>query len=146
MRNFALILFLFPLIDLIFSLWLILEYGWPLLLLIATSALGVIMLRHHRGIILQTLISRMEQGQIATLFWIARYYVAAILFAFPGLLSDALAILFLIPWQGKVARPISANDIIEAEFSRETPKPLDVLNDTDQDSLNHSSEENKEAK
>lgn len=77
------------------------------------------MLRHHRLIVIQTLISRISQGRLSALLWVARYYVAAILFAFPGVLTDILAILFLIPWQGKVARPVSADEVIEAEFRRE---------------------------
>lgn len=120
MPSLALFLLLFPFIDMLFTLWLILEHSWLILILIGTSVLGIVMLRHHRLIILKTLINHMDKGQLATLFWIARYYVAAILLAFPGLLSDVLAVLFLIPWQGKVARPISSSDVIEAEFTRET--------------------------
>lgn len=120
MPVFVLFFLLFPFFDMFCTLWLILEYSWLTLILISTSLLGIVMLRHHRLIILKTLINHMSKGQLATLFWIARYYVAAILFAFPGLLSDILALLFLIPWQGKVARPITSSDVIEADFSRET--------------------------
>lgn len=123
MAIFVLFLLLFPFFDMLCTLWLILEYSWVTLILISTSILGILMLRHHRLIILKTLINHMNKGQLATLFWIARYYVAAILFAFPGLLSDILALLFLIPWHGKVARPISSSDVIEAEFSREKSSP-----------------------
>lgn len=109
---------LFPLIDIIFSMWLISAYSWALYVLLFTSVLGIMMLRQHRLVIIQTLIRRLHQGKLAALFWIARYYVAALLFVFPGVLSDLLAIVFLLPWRGKMARPVSPDEVIEAEFTR----------------------------
>lgn len=97
------------------------QHGWIFLLLLLTSGLGILMLRHHRLIVLQTLISRANSGKFPALFWVARYYVAAILLAFPGILTDILAVFFLIPWRGEMAHPVSADDVIEAEFTREKP-------------------------
>jgi UPF0716 protein FxsA len=59
-----------------------------------------------------------------------RYALSGLLFAIPGILSDLLAILLLLPFKGptlqNVASPAGmADDVIEGEFSRVEPKGQD---------------------
>jgi UPF0716 protein FxsA len=114
----------------------VLEHSWVLGVLLFTSLLGIFMLRHHRLIVIQTLLSRISQGRLSALLWVARYYVAAILFAFPGILTDIFAIFLLMPWQGKMARPVSADEVIEAEFQREKSPDATPLSDETSASFN----------
>lgn len=69
----------------------------------------------------------MHESSLPKLFWIARYYVAAILLILPGILSDILALSFLIPWKGKIARPVLSKEIIEAEFTQEASPLFDPI-------------------
>jgi UPF0716 protein FxsA len=109
-------------VDIILSIWLVFDtHGLFLLWLILAFFLGALMLRHQRLAVLFTLFR--QTGDITSLFWLARYYVAALFFIWPGVLSDIFAILLLLPWKGAPARPVSAEDIIEAEFTQVNPEP-----------------------
>ncbi|KUM05293.1 membrane protein FxsA [Chromobacterium subtsugae] len=108
------------------------------LLVLLSSMLGLWMLRNQKLGALLTLGSVMRQGEKVSLYsllWPLRYALAGLLFLLPGLLSDALAVLLLLPIKGPDIqiptggpRPThgpdaGAGDVIEGEYSRVDDKP-----------------------
>lgn len=101
-----------------------------LLWLAAAFALGVLMLRHHKLAVMVTLFSDLRAGTITprSLFTLARYYLAAILFIIPGPISDVVALILLLPWGGKVASTKPVDDgVLEGEYHRVDPQRDDKL-------------------
>ncbi len=105
--------------------------GWLTLLWLATAfTLGALMLRHHKLAVMVTLFGDLRAGTITprSLFTLARYYLAAILFIIPGPISDVIALILLLPWGGSMAstRPVDDN-ILEGEYRQVDPKRDDKL-------------------
>ena len=108
------------------------------LLVLLSSMLGLWMLRNQKLGALLTLGSLMRQGEKVSLYsllWPLRYALAGLLFLLPGLLSDALAVLLLLPIKGpEIQMPTGGprpapgpaagpGDVIEGEYSRVDDKP-----------------------
>ncbi len=86
--------------------------------------LGVLMLRHHKLAVMATLFGDLRAGVItpSSLFTLARYYIAALLFIIPGPISDVVAIVLLLPWGGQgTPRPPADESILEGEYRRIDP-------------------------
>ena len=132
MRAILLLLLLYPLLEIATLVTLAhhLGGGVVFLLVLASSLLGIWMLRNQKLGALITLASVVRQGQQVSLYsllWPLRYALSGLLFAIPGILSDVLAILLLLPFKGpnlnKMANPgTMAEDVIEGEFSRVDPQ------------------------
>ncbi|KJV29840.1 exlusion protein FxsA [Aquitalea magnusonii] len=136
MRAILLLLLLYPLLEIATLVTLAhhLGGGVVFLLVVASSLLGIWMLRNQKLGALITLTSVVRQGQQVSLYsllWPLRYALSGLLFAIPGILSDVLAILLLLPFKGPklntMANPgAMADDVIEGEFSRVDPKRSDT--------------------
>ncbi len=121
----------YPFAEVMSLIWLTDEVGggWAMIWVIAAFAVGVLMLRHHRWAVGMKVMSDMRSGQMGlnSLLGIARYFIAAILFIIPGLISDAIALILLLPWQSKSSggQPKADDGIIDAEYRR-----IDSTDDT----------------
>ncbi|WP_293759909.1 FxsA family protein [uncultured Aquitalea sp.] len=122
---FALLLYPFLEIATLVALADRLGGGTVFLMVLASSLLGVWMLRNQKLGALITLGSVMRQGgqvSLYSLLWPLRYALAGLLFAIPGILSDAFALLLLLPFKGPSINMGSASplreDAIEGEYRR----------------------------
>lgn len=135
MRAILLLLLIYPLLEIATLVTLAhhLGGGVVFLLVVASSLLGIWMLRNQKLGALLTLSSVLRQGQQVSLYsllWPLRYALSGLLFAIPGILSDLLAILLLLPFKGPSLKNVTsptgmADDVIEGEFSRVEPKGND---------------------
>ncbi len=134
MRAFLIVLLLYPFAE-IFSLITLADAiggGWTIAWLLFTLLLGVAMMRNSKLASLLTIGSVLKQGQVSllALLWPLRVMLAGLLFAIPGLISDVLALLLMLPWRGPALANMvppspsagtdsSGNgDIIEGEYQR----------------------------
>lgn len=103
---------------------------WTLLWLIGGFLLGSLMLRHHKLAVMATLFGDLRAGTITpgSLFRLARYYLAAVLFIIPGPVSDVVALVLLLPW-GRSSTPAQPVDdgVIEGDYRRVDPERDDKL-------------------
>lgn len=91
--------------------------------------LGILMLRNHKLAVMATLFGDLRAGTITprSLFTLARYYLAAVLFIIPGPISDVAALVMLLPWGGSLtasSKPVD-DGILEGEYRRVDPKGKD---------------------
>ncbi|MBV8467060.1 MAG: FxsA family protein [Burkholderiales bacterium] len=117
-------------LELLATIWLAKLIGWWVLAwYIASAAIGVLILKGWRLSVALALLDGARQGGIplGRLFWVLRSLLAALLFIFPGPISDVLGILLILPWPGHNATlgPRNAEDIIEGEFVRADEPHLD---------------------
>lgn len=118
-----------PMADLLSLVWLFRAYGaWALGLPLAAAAFGIFILKTWRLTAAWALLDHLRAGQLplGRLFWIGRTLVAAVLFIFPGIFSDLLGIILILPWPGHrthYAPPKDApkDDVLEGEFTRASP-------------------------
>ncbi|AOY00362.1 FxsA family protein [Jeongeupia sp. USM3] len=99
--------------------------GWTLAALFASALIGIGMLRHHRFAVGWSLVNDMRSGRLApqSLFWVARYYIAAVLFIVPGFIGDVAAVLMLLPWGRRdTAKVPPVPDVLEGEYRRVDPR------------------------
>ncbi|MBV8680218.1 MAG: FxsA family protein [Aquitalea sp.] len=128
MRAILLLLLLYPLLEIATLVTLAHHFGGGvvLMMVLASSLLGIWMLRNQKLGALLTLSSVLRQGQQVSLYsllWPLRYALSGLLFAIPGLLSNVPAILLLLPFRGPALNmPAGAqaapDDVIEGEYSR----------------------------
>lgn len=101
--------------------------GMTMLWIILSAIIGIAMLRNQQLGTLLTLGSLMGQGDrisLYSLLWPLRYLLAGVLFLIPGVISDVLAVLLLLPLKGpsiprSAAPPPSADNVIDGEYTRE---------------------------
>ncbi|MBI3145539.1 MAG: FxsA family protein [Pseudogulbenkiania sp.] len=106
--------------------------GMTMLWVILSAIIGIAMLRNQQLGALLTLGSLMSQGDRVSLYsllWPLRYLLAGVLFLIPGVNSDVLAILLLLPLKGPsiprpAAPPPSADKVIDGEYTR-VDEPVD---------------------
>ncbi|WP_027468408.1 FxsA family protein [Deefgea rivuli] len=121
------LLLAYPFFEVMSLIWLADTIGgaWTMLWVIVSFALGVLMLRHHRLAVGLKVMGDMRRGQVGlnSLLGIARYFIAAILLIIPGLISDVIALILLLPWQSKstIGQPKADDGIIDAEYRRVDP-------------------------
>lgn len=118
----------FPVAEAVSIFWLADKIGWwALAWLIAAFFVGMSLIRFERLAFAPRMLFNLQQGHspFKALFTSTRLFMAGGLLMFPGLITDALAVLLLLipgTWRRPPsARPdIAANDdIIEGEFMRE---------------------------
>jgi UPF0716 protein FxsA len=118
----------FPVLEAFSIFWLIGKIGWGALLWLAISALiGTTLIRIERVAWSVRLIAALQSGSnpLASLFASSRVLLAGGLLIFPGLFSDALALMVLLmpgTWLQRRRHGVQAanDDILEGEFRRET--------------------------
>lgn len=131
-----LILFLFlayPIAEIYatFSLIEHLGFGLTLLWLGGAFMLGILMFRHHKLAVMVTLMRDVRAGGVspASVFALARYFIAALLLIIPGPIGDVIAFILLLPlpWPVSHARQAAAADdgVIEGDYRRVDPKSSD---------------------
>ena len=121
---FLAILLGFPLLELWVAVLVAQKIGWWLLAwLIGAVFVGVTLIREEQFAIFGRLMGAVQQGQhpFRAIFTSGRVMLAGLLFIFPGLISDALALLLLI-WPQRKMQPMQRSDVIEGEFRREEEK------------------------
>ncbi|MDR3430116.1 MULTISPECIES: FxsA family protein [Silvimonas] len=128
MPYFLLALLAWPVLEIVVMIMAAKAFGVGLLIawLVIAAIVGGLMLRHHKLAVAMSLFSDMRQGRITTgsLFWVARYYISAILLLLPGLIGDVVALVLLLPWGGKTPTAGAPQDegIIEGDFRRIEPR------------------------
>lgn len=139
MKAFLILLMLYPFAEIAALVTLAghIGAGGVMLFILVSALLGIVMLRNQKIGALLTLGSLMNAGGQVSLYgllWPLRYTLAGVLFIVPGVISDILALVLLLPIKGPaiaVHRPTGpvtppADDIIEGEYHRvdETDKRL----------------------
>lgn len=130
---FLLLILAYPVAEIAAIFWLTDAMGGMLALLWLGSAflIGSLMMRNHSLAVMATLVRDMRTGTIqkGSLFALARYYIAAVLFIIPGPISDVIALVLLLPWS-VTSSPVKPVDdgVIEGDYRRVDPKPKDRLN------------------
>lgn len=126
----ALLLLCLPLLEIGASIWLAHYIGWYMLLwLVVSVLLGIGLLKSWRITTAWAVLGSLRNGEVplSRLFWVGRSLLAALLFIFPGPVSDLLAIILLLPWPGgKTIRfdgsspepQAQTEDVLEGEYQR----------------------------
>ena len=123
---FLAILLGFPLLELWVAVLVAQKIGWWLLLwMIGSAVLGVTLIREEQFAIFGRVMSAVQQGQdpFRAIFASGRVLLAGLLFIFPGVVSDFLALLLLI-WPRRRAQTNVDSDVIEGEYRREDTAKL----------------------
>ena len=114
----------FPLLELWVAVLVAQKIGWWLLpWLIGAVLFGVTLIREQQFALLGNVMRAAQRGEdpFQAIFASGRILLAGLLFIFPGVVSDGLALLLLV-WPRRRA-PAAANpgdpDVIEGEFRRE---------------------------
>lgn len=118
------ILLAFPVIDLYVLAKLVTVYGWWMALyLLMVAVFGITLIKEERFAVFARLFSTLQNGHhpMMALAASARTLVAGLLFIFPGVLSDIVAVLLmLVPIPKAVTHQSAANDdVIEGQWRRE---------------------------
>lgn len=101
MRFLLLLMLSIPLLELASLFWLAHEIGmWTWLYLLCTTAIGVVLLKSLRLTVMVGMLQSAKSGQspMGALFYTARQAIAGVLFLIPGVFTDILAVLLLLPW------------------------------------------------
>ena len=118
---FLAILLGFPLLELWVAVLVAQKIGWWLLLwLIASVIIGINLIRKQQFALLGNVMRAMQQGQdpFQSIFASGRILLAGLLFIFPGVVSDGLALL-LLAWPRPRVQSSVDSDVIEGEYRRE---------------------------
>ena len=118
---FLAILLGFPLLEFWVAVLVAQKIGWWLLVwLIGSVILGATLIREQQFALLGHVIRAAQQGgdPFQAIFASGRILLAGLLFIFPGVVSDGLALLLLI-WPRPQIPPTPESDIIEGEYRRE---------------------------
>ncbi|MBB5017459.1 UPF0716 protein FxsA [Chitinivorax tropicus] len=111
----------FPVLELAATLWVgSLIGGWIWVWLLASFLGGVLILKGQRlGAPLLIMQALRSGNPVAGVLWNVRIALCGVLLIVPGVLSDLLALLLLLPWQPKLATvPVQQDDVIEGEYRR----------------------------
>ena len=121
---FLAILLGFPLLELWAALLLAQKIGWWLLAwLVGAVFIGVTLIREEQFAIFGRLMGAVQQGQnpLRAIFSSGRVMLAGLLLIFPGVISDAFALILLM-WPRQPIQAVQKSDVIEGEFRREEEK------------------------
>ncbi|MEO1766633.1 FxsA family protein [Thiobacter aerophilum] len=124
MRIFILPLILlgFPTIEVLVMVLVAQKLGWWLLVwLIISFVAGLMLLREEQFALAGRLAAALVEGRdpLQALVASGRVMLAGFLLAFPGLVSDLLALGVLLWPRGKSRAPGQAREVIEGQFRRE---------------------------
>lgn len=138
MRFFGFFLLFYLFAELFSIIYLAQEIGflWTLLWLIASFSLGSFMLRNvgFANVLVLGGLWKNKKLSFYQAMWPVRYSLAALLFMIPGLVSDVIALLLMIPFKGpestqqnftfgdRSAQQQQDGDIIEGEFREVSPQ------------------------
>lgn len=118
-----LILLAFPALELVLLFKLAaLIGGWLALYLLVSAVLGFLLIQDERVVVFGRLVQAMQQGRhpLLALFASARKMIAGLLLIFPGIVSDVLALLLIIPLPSfRQPMPWEEDGVIEGEWRRE---------------------------
>jgi len=123
---FLAILLGFPILELWVAVLVAQKIGWWLLLwMIGSAILGVTLIREEQFAIFGRVMGAVQQGQdpFRAIFASGRMLLAGLLFIFPGVASDFLALLLLLWPRPRVQASVDA-DVIEGEYRREDAPKL----------------------
>ena len=116
----------FPVGEALSIFWLAGKIGWwALAWLVAAFVGGLALIRFERLAFAPRMLFSMQQGEspFRALFTSTRLFMAGGLMMFPGLITDAMAVIILLfpgTWKKPpMARPAANDEIIEGEFRRE---------------------------
>jgi len=118
---FLAILLGFPLLEFWAAILVAQKIGWWLLVwLIGSVILGATLIREQQFALLGHVMRAAQQGgdPFQAIFASGRILLAGLLFIFPGVVSDGLALLLLI-WPRPQISPTPESDVIEGEYRRE---------------------------
>lgn len=118
---FLAILLGFPLLEFWVAVLAAQKIGWWLLVwLIGAVIFGVTLIREQQFALLGHVMRAAQQGgdPFQAIFASGRILLAGLLFIFPGVVSDGLALLLLI-WPRPHVPPTPESDVIEGEYRRE---------------------------
>ena len=129
MRAILLLILAYPFLEVASLIYMAdkLGGGFVLFWVLASALIGIVMLRNQRMASLLTLGALFSQkGNISiySLLWPLRYLLAGVLFLIPGVISDILAVILLLPLSGpgpKVRMPETgapSDGAIEGEYTR----------------------------
>jgi len=96
--------------------------GWLLLWLMGSVIFGIILIRKQQFSLLGNVMRAAHHGEnpFPVIFASARILLAGLLFIFPGVVSDGLALLLLMWPRRRSPAPVGTDaDVIEGEFRRE---------------------------
>jgi UPF0716 protein FxsA len=117
----------FPVAEAASIIWLAGQIGWWTLAWLAAAFFGgLALIRFERLAFAPRMLFSMQQGEspFRALFTSTRLFMAGGLLMFPGLITDAMALLLLLypgTWKRPpIARPAANDEIIEGEFRRES--------------------------
>lgn len=117
-----LILLGFPTAEVLVMVLLAQKIGWWLLVwLVASALLGLTLIREERFAVFGRVMTAAQQGAdpLGAMLTSGRLMLAGVLLVFPGVISDALALLVLI-WPRRRVKPREHEiEIIEGQFRRE---------------------------
>lgn len=123
---FLAILLGFPILELWVAVLVAQKIGWWLLLwMIGSAILGITLIREEQFAIFGRVMSAVQQGQdpFRAIFASGRVLLAGLLFIFPGVVSDFLALLLLL-WPRRRVQANVDSDVIEGEYRREDAPKL----------------------
>ncbi|MGL6071055.1 FxsA family protein [Craterilacuibacter sp.] len=129
MRAILLLILAYPFLEVTSLIYMAgkLGGGFVLFWVLASALIGIVMLRNQRMATLLTLGALFNQkGNVSvySLLWPVRYLLAGVLFLIPGIISDILAVILLLPLSGpgpKVRMPEAGaprDGAIEGEYTR----------------------------
>lgn len=117
-----LILLAFPTVEVLAMVLLTQKIGWWLLLwLIASAAAGLALIREQQFAVFRRVSAAVLQGAnpMQAVLVSGRLMLAGGLLVFPGVISDALALLVLLWPQRRIRSRADEIDVIEGQFRRE---------------------------
>ncbi|WP_026182875.1 FxsA family protein [Leeia oryzae] len=129
LRVLLLLLLLIPVAELASLFWLAHQIGaWTWLYLLCTTLIGIGLLKSLRLTVMLGMLQSAQSGAspIGALFYTARQAIAGMLFLIPGLFTDVLAILLLLPWPASwMPKPMGFPDASSPFSTQEDPHVMD---------------------
>lgn len=135
MRGLLILLLLYPFLEM-YSLFTLADHiggGWTLAWVLLTFLLGGAMMRNSKLGGLLTLAGTLREGKVSlfSLLWPLRVMLAGLLLAIPGLVSDVLAIILMLPWKGPKLADLNVNQGFGAQsgqpFQHQAGEQGDVI-------------------
>jgi UPF0716 protein FxsA len=117
-----LILLGFPTVEVLVMVLLAQKFGWWLLVwLIASAVAGLALIRQEQFAVFGRVMAAVQQGAdpLQAMLTSGRLVLAGVLLMFPGVVSDAMALLVLLWPRRRMKPPGRKLDIIEGQFRRD---------------------------
>lgn len=125
------IIIIYPFAEIITFIWSTRYFGLKIVLLwvIASTLLGVFLLKQHRLGIALTLATCLQSKSVSLyqLLWPIRYKMAGLLLILPGILSDIAALVLLLPFRGPTIQQSSACYASSTSKSKNSPNDASTI-------------------